>query len=101
MIGVEDNTTSPVAGYLGTSIYYPNEDKKATFVTWSSIRHSKSIEEIVKSGHDLSMQEHKPALFIMDWPVSPPSMFQLSPDTSFVGSIVNEDYFLYTFTNQQ
>ncbi|BFM40909.1 hypothetical protein [Synechocystis sp. LKSZ1] len=94
LVGSEDFAVSPISGYLGQKIYYPESQGLGSFVLFNRQRQGVSQAEILRQIQTLAKF---PTVLILNHPLdtqSPGLEFQFLADFkhSFIG---NEQYYLY------
>ena len=97
IIGSEDFTISPISGYLQKKIYYPESQKKGSFVLFNQQRKIVNDQEILSQLQKLIHQNPKPLLLILNRKLdTAPSDLTIEPLKEFTHSFIgNETYYLY------
>jgi hypothetical protein len=96
LIGSEDFTMTPISGYLGRKIYYPESNKVGSFVIFNQQRHPVNDQEILQQVLS-KLAESSPILLILNHPLetSFPTL-NIQPLEKFTNSFIgNEQYYLY------
>jgi hypothetical protein len=96
LIGNEDFTMTPISGYLGQKIYYPESQKMGSFVLFNRQRqHVNDLETLQQV--QAKLKESSPIVLILNHPLetSLPSL-KIKPIEKFTHSFIgNEQYYLY------
>lgn len=97
IIGSEDFAISPVSGYLQKKIYYPESQKKGSFVLFNQQRKIVNDQEILDQVQKLIDQNPKPLLLILNRKLDAASSgLTVEPLKEFTRSFIgNETYYLY------
>ena len=97
IVGSEDFTISPISGYLQRKIYYPESQKKGSFVLFNQQRKIVNDQEILSQLQTLIHQNPKPLLLILNHKLdTSPSGLTVEPIKEFTRSFIgNETYYLY------
>ena len=97
IIGSEDFTIAPISGYLQRKIYYPESQKKGSFVLFNQQRKIVNDQEISSQLQTLIQQNPKPLLLILNHKLdASPSGLVIEPLKEFTRSFIgNETYYLY------
>ena len=97
IIGSEDFTIAPISGYLQRKIYYPESQKKGSFVLFNQQRKIVNDQEISSQLQTLIQQNPKPLLLILNHKLdASPSCLVIEPLKEFTRSFIgNETYYLY------
>ncbi|MEB3189755.1 MAG: hypothetical protein VKL42_05360 [Snowella sp.] len=96
LIGSEDFTMTPISGYLGQKIYYPESQKMGSFVLFNRQRQPVNDLEILQQVQ-AKLKESSPIVLILNHPLetSLPSL-KIKPVEKFTHSFIgNEQYYLY------
>jgi hypothetical protein len=95
-VGSEDFTMTPISGYLGQKIYYPESQKMASFVLFNRQRQPVNDLETLQQVQ-AKLKESSPVVLILNHPLetSLPSL-KIKPLEKFTYSFIgNEQYYLY------
>jgi hypothetical protein len=100
LIGSEDFAVSPISGYLNGLIYYPEIQKKGSFVLFNQDRKVVDDAEILAQvNQQLTSQRLSPMILILNHPLdtnSTPSNLHITPLKEFRRSFIgNEQFYLY------
>ena len=96
LVGSEDFTMTPISGYLGQKIYYPESQKMASFVLFNRQRQPVNDQEVLQQVQ-AKLKESSPIILILNHPLetSLPSL-KIKPVEKFTHSFIgNEQYYLY------
>jgi hypothetical protein len=96
LVGSEDFTMTPISGYLGQKIYYPESQKMASFVLFNRQRQPVNDLETLQQVQ-AKLKESSPVVLILNHPLetSLPSL-KIKPVEKFTHSFIgNEQYYLY------
>lgn len=107
LIGSRDAQVSSVAGYLRRPVYYLECECDGTFIVWNGARVSPLSPEQFRErlARAVARAAGREALLILNRPLEPADVdaaapFAAAPLTSFVGSVTNENYWLYRLTKK-
>ncbi|HEX2466249.1 MAG TPA: hypothetical protein VHR17_16625 [Thermoanaerobaculia bacterium] len=67
LVGSIDYTAQPFAAYLGKSIYYPDQQRFGTFMTWGPEREVVRYQRVLKDAIRLHRESAKPVVLILDY----------------------------------
>ena len=67
LVGSIDYTSQPFAAYLGKSIYYPDQQRFGTFMTWGPEREVMRYQHVLKDASRLQRENGKPVVLILDY----------------------------------
>ena len=67
LVGSIDYTSQPFAAYLGKSIYYPDQQRFGTFMTWGPEREVVRYQHVLKDASRLQRENGKPVVLILDY----------------------------------
>ena len=97
IVGSQDFTITPIAGYLNTKIYYPESKKLGSFVLFNSQRKEVSTEDILSQINQIINQENNNILLILNYKIeSGQKNLDISEIAKFKDSLIyNEKYYLY------
>ncbi|MBD1804931.1 hypothetical protein H6F98_05630 [Microcoleus sp. FACHB-SPT15] len=95
IVGSTDYAVSPITGYLGGKIYYPESDRFGSFINWNE-RTSLENQEILEKISKLITQENKNILLVLshELDVARPEL-EISKLSTTRTSIANETYRFY------
>ncbi|MEB3229325.1 MAG: hypothetical protein VKJ27_13195, partial [Synechocystis sp.] len=100
LIGSEDFAVSPISGYLNAPIYYPEIQKKGSFVLFNQERTVVDDAEILAQvNQQLTPPGSSPVILILNHPLdenSTPLNLHITPLKEFRRSFIgNEQFYLY------
>jgi hypothetical protein len=67
LVGSIDYTSQPFAAYLGRAIYYPDQKRFGTFMTWGPEREVVRYQQVVKQAARLQRDKGQPVVLILDY----------------------------------
>ncbi len=67
LVGSVDYTSQPFAAYLGKSIYFPDQRRFGTFMTWGPEREVVRYQHVLKDAGRLQRESGKPVVLILDY----------------------------------
>jgi len=98
LVGSEDFAVSPISGYINAPIYYPETQKKGSFVLFNQSRKIVNDQEILAQiDQGLRSQFPRPVILILNHPLDGdlPTL-KITPLPEFRRSFIgNERYYLY------
>lgn len=95
-----DYATSPVSFHLKRPLFYPNQNKKGTFIYWSGDRFEQEVTDIRKATGTIC-GENRAFLLLTSYPLSqdPASVTTIVLVKNFAPAVVKEEeYWLYQVT---
>ncbi len=93
-VGVSDFAMTPIAGYLGKDIYYPQANRWGSYIIWDNRRTGATEEECLKRTHALMNTLQHDVLIIFSQEPKTLS-FPLMKVREFTSSIAKENYYIY------
>jgi hypothetical protein len=67
LVGSIDYSAQPFAAYLRKSIYYPDQQRFGTFMTWGPEREVVRYQHVLKDASRLQRENGKPVVLILDY----------------------------------
>jgi len=99
IVGSEDFAISPISGYLGEKIYYPEIKQYGSYVLFNSQRKVVDRAEIFRQITDLLKVKQNDILLILNKKIEEPlteNNLKIQPLQEFTHSLIsNEQYYLY------
>ena len=105
IVGSEDFAISPISGYLGKKIYYPEIKDYGSYVLFNGHRKIVDDLEVVKQATDLIKNKQDKILLILNHDIEPNTKkddITIEPIEKFNNSLIsNEQYYLYLIKNEK
>ena len=105
LVGSEDFAVSPISGYLGKKIYYPEIKGYGSYVLFNGNRKEVNDLEILQQIKNLIKTKQDNILLILNHAMAPNTTqkdIQIEPIEKFTNSLIsNEQYYLYSIKNEK
>ncbi len=97
VVGHLDYAAAPIAHYLRRPVFYPNQNRAATFMEWSSVRFEKEIKDMASSAGAICLEKGPFLLITNYWmPAKPEKGTSIQLVEKFAPAVVkDEEYWLY------